>query len=101
MMARIAWLFMGLGLGLAVWGGAVPAQELSAQDLVRRLECRACHSLDGKGGGRAPAWDKVGARLTPEAISKQLTHPKSRMPSFAHLRPQELQALVDYLSHLK
>jgi mono/diheme cytochrome c family protein len=77
------------------------AGEVSGEDLVNRLNCRACHSLAGQGGNRGPAWDGVGRRLTPEAIRKQLLTPRGRMPSFAHLRPEELEAVVKYLSDLK
>lgn len=78
-----------------------PAQEMAGKELVGRLGCLACHSLGGQGGRKAPAWDGLGARRSPQAIRTQLTHPKSRrMPSFAFLRPGELDALVAYLSGL-
>ena len=77
------------------------AAQPSATDLVERLGCRGCHSLKGKGGDRGPAWDGVGSRLTPEAIKKQIVSPRARMPSFAQLKPEELQVLVEYLSGLK
>jgi hypothetical protein len=57
--------------------------------------------LAGKGGDRAPHWDGVGERLSPEAIKKQIVSPQGRMPNFAHLKPDELNALVQYLSGLK
>jgi mono/diheme cytochrome c family protein len=79
------------------WAAAQPA----AEDLINRLGCMACHSLHGQGGDKGPAWDGVGARLSPEAIRKQIVSPRARMPSFAQLKPEELQALVAYLSGLK
>jgi ubiquinol-cytochrome c reductase cytochrome b subunit len=78
--------------------GAAPP---SGQVLVDRLGCLGCHSLQGKGGGRGPAWDGLGARLTPRAIEQQIVSPQGRMPSFAQIRPEELEALVQYLSRLK
>ena len=90
-----------LGLVLALNLGAAQAQESSGEDLVERLGCRGCHSLDGKGGDRGPAWDGVGQRLSPEAIRDQIVSPQGLMPNFAHLKPEELDALVEYLSGLK
>ena len=88
------------GVLLGFLGAGAPARELSGQELVARLGCLACHSLKGKGGGRAPAWDGMGARRSPEALKQQITRPKGRMPNYAHLRAEELAALVEYLSGL-
>jgi mono/diheme cytochrome c family protein len=90
-----------LGLMLAVCLNTSQAQGPAAQDLVKRLNCHACHALAGQGGKRGPSWDGVGQRLSSEAIKKQLVSPKERMPNFAHLKPEELNAVVDYLSGLK
>jgi mono/diheme cytochrome c family protein len=90
-----------VGVILALSLGSGKAQELSGPDMVKRLNCLACHSLAEKGGGRAPRWDDVGQRLSPEAIKKQIVSPQGRMPNFAHLKPEELNALVQYLSGLK
>jgi hypothetical protein len=43
----------------------------------------------------------MGLRLNPEAMKKQLVSPKGRMPNFAHLKPEELNAVVAYLKGLK
>ncbi len=77
------------------------AQGPSGQDLIKRLSCQGCHVLAGQGGGRGPSLDGVGQRLSPEAIKKQLVSPKGRMPNFAQLKPEELDAVVAYLSGLK
>jgi ubiquinol-cytochrome c reductase cytochrome b subunit len=90
-----------LGLMLALSLTAARAQELSGEDLVKRLGCRGCHALDGKGGDRGPAWDGVGQRLSSEAIREQIVSPQGLMPNFAHLKPEELDTLVQYLSGLK
>lgn len=76
------------------------AQGPSGPDLVKRLNCHACHALAGKGGNRGPSWDGLGRRRSPEAIRKQIVSPTGRMPNFAHLKPEELTALVEYLSSL-
>jgi len=88
-------------MALLLGWGSLGAQEPSGADLAKRLGCLGCHSLAGEGGKRAPAWDGVGKRLSSEAIQKQIVSPKGKMPNFAHLKPEELNALVQYLSGLK
>ncbi len=96
------WFFLGLGLIGALGLSSVQAQEApSGKELVKRLNCMGCHSLAGKGGDRGPSWDGVGQRLSPEAIKKQIVSPQGKMPNFAHLKPEELKAVVHYLSGLK
>lgn len=96
----------GLGLILLFSLAAAPTPEVSAPDLARRLGCWACHSLAGRGGNLGAPLDAISARLTPEDLNAVLNHPRSRhpgakMPSYAHLRPWEMQALVNYLKSLK
>ncbi len=93
-------LILGLGLTafLTATAGGVNS---SGKDLVERLACLGCHSYQGKGGRKGPSWDGLGTRLTPEAIRQQIVSPRRRMPSFAHIRPEELEALVRYLSGFK
>ena len=90
-----------IGFILVLGLSPVKAQESSGPDLAKRLGCLGCHSLAGKGGDRGPRWDGIGERLSPEAIKKQIVSPEGRMPNFAHLKPEELNALVQYLSGLK
>jgi ubiquinol-cytochrome c reductase cytochrome b subunit len=95
------WGILALKLMLASSLSVVQAQELSGEDLVKRLNCLGCHSLAGKGGDRGPSWDGVGNRMRPEAIKKQIVSPQGKMPNFAHLKPEELNTLVQYVSGLK
>jgi mono/diheme cytochrome c family protein len=76
-------------------------QAQAGQDLVKRLNCQACHTVADQGGKLGPNLDGVGQRLTPEAMKKLLTLPPGDMPNFAHLKPKELDAVVTYLSGLK
>jgi mono/diheme cytochrome c family protein len=94
-------LIFVLGLMLILGLGSAQAQPPGGEDLVTRLGCRGCHSLAGKGANRAPPWDGLGRRLSPEALRKQIVSLRVRMPNFAHLRPAELNALVQYLTGLK
>jgi mono/diheme cytochrome c family protein len=94
-------LLLLAAIPLLCLGVVVGAQEKpSGADLIQRLGCMGCHSHKGKGGGRGPAFDGLGARLKPEAIKQQLIAPRGRMPNYKHLRPEELEALVTYLSAL-
>lgn len=95
------WLAPVLGLALTFGPGAARAQAPSGQDLVKRLSCQGCHALSGQGCDQGPAWDGVGQRLSPADIQKHIVSPKKGMPNFAHLRPDELQAVVEYLSGMR
>jgi len=86
---------------LAASVNASQVQGPSGQDLVKLLACQACHTLAGQGGKLGPDWDRVGQGLTPHAIKKQLVSPQGGMPNFAHLKPEELDAVVHCLSGLK
>ncbi len=104
-MKRTAWP-ASLALTLLATLAAAPAPEVSGPELARRLGCWACHSLPGQGEQKGSSLDNIGARLSPEDLQAILTHPRSRlpqakMPSYAHLRPWEMRALVDYLLGLK
>ncbi len=91
------------GFGLVACFSLTPTDAAPpvGRDLVDRLGCLGCHALKGQGHDRGPAWDGIGAWLTPEAIKKQILTPQGRMPNFAHIRPEELEALVDYIAALK
>jgi quinoprotein glucose dehydrogenase len=95
------WIVAALGLSLALSLSSARAEGPSGEDLVKRLNCHACHALAGQGSKRGPHWDGLGGRLSSEAIKKQIVAPKGRMPNFAHLKPEELKAVVEYLSGLK
>jgi ubiquinol-cytochrome c reductase cytochrome b subunit len=90
-----------LGFALLLGLSTLEAREPAGPDLVKRLGCLGCHALAGQGGQRGPAWDGMGTRLTPEAIQKQIVAPQGNMPNYAHLKPEELKALVGHLSGLQ
>lgn len=95
-----------LGLILLFTLAAAPTQEVSAPELTQRLGCLACHSPEGQEGKKADPLKVIGARLSPEELRAALTsprsrHPQAKMPSYAHLPPEEMQALIDYLAGLK
>jgi hypothetical protein len=74
--------------------------------LYHRLSCCGCHILKGQGGKEGPNLDGVASRLLRQELEVQLTTPRhrqssSRMPSFAFMRPNELQNIMDFLQTLK
>jgi cbb3-type cytochrome oxidase cytochrome c subunit len=102
-------LLMILLGGTALTAG-IPASEPATLspgwDLYQRLSCRGCHSLQGRGSDLGPVLDRVGGRLSREELETQLLTPRRRqadslMPSFAYVRPCELQALVDFLQKVE
>lgn len=95
------WVIVILGFMLAAGVNTSQAQGPSGQDLVKLLACQGCHTVAGQGGKLGPGLDGVGQRLTPEAMKKLLVSPHGGMPNFAHLKPEELDAVVTYLSGLK
>ncbi len=97
----IKWLAPLPGFILALTLSSAQAQGVFGEDLVQRLNCHACHAQAGQSGNRGPGWEKVGQRLSPEAMKKQLVSPQKGMPNFAHLKPKEMQAVVDCLSGMK
>ena len=77
--------------------------ERRARQLLDAFGCRACHSIEGRGGEIGPSLDAVGSRLTAEQIQQQLLAPRSRneqsiMPSFAQLPAEDLAVLIEFLS---
>ena len=68
--------------------------------------CMNCHSLNGTGGTFGPAMDKVGQRLSQEAIRRYIRNPKSvnpkaMMPPQTGLSDRELEEVAKFLSTLK
>ena len=94
---------LGLGLASPALGAGSTAR---ARELIDSQGCRGCHRIDGRGGDLGPALDNVGKHLSRKQLAAllknpQAAHPGSMMPSYAHLPPRDLQALVDYLAREK
>jgi mono/diheme cytochrome c family protein len=100
---------------LVLSGGAALCTSISGSDhsttssafnLYHSLACHGCHSINGQGEIEGPDLAGVGNRLSRQELEAKLTAPihrqsYSRMPSFAFVRPQELQDLVNFLQSLK
>ncbi|PLX75811.1 MAG: hypothetical protein C0615_07530 [Desulfuromonas sp.] len=104
-MKTFATLFFIIALA-ALFTSSAAADEALARKLLVSQGCKGCHVLEGEGGKLGPALDKIGARLNADQIRQKLLdpkadNPKSYMPGFAHLKENELQAMIDFLSNRK
>jgi ubiquinol-cytochrome c reductase cytochrome b subunit len=64
-------------------------------------QCHNCHALDGLGGKRGPALDRVAVRLTGDQLFRQVIQGGGNMPAYAkNLSPPEATALVEFLRTL-
>jgi len=85
-----------------LFSNGIQADEITARNLLLSQGCKGCHFIDGTGGTLGPNLDQVGAKLKPAQLKEKLVSPKSTnpdsvMPSYSHLKEEELQALVDFL----
>ncbi|MBM4295173.1 MAG: c-type cytochrome [Deltaproteobacteria bacterium] len=102
-----SWLgFVGPALAVILACSSPSEQEFSGPELIGRLGCLACHGLGGSAAAGGFYLDGIGSRLSRPALKESLTHPRRRrpgvkMPSYAYVRPGELEELVGYLERLK
>ena len=87
----------------------IPAEYLMGRTALERRgalvfqakQCHNCHSLDGKGGKRGPALDRVAVRLTQDQLIRQVIQGGGNMPAYGkNLTPAETNALVAFLETL-
>ena len=84
-------------------------QELATFEQGRRVAaqsgCLACHQIGHNGNdGPGPPLADIGARLPKEALARTLANPTAPMPSYATMRrerPEQFNALVEFLSELR
>jgi len=70
--------------------------------VIDREACRDCHVIQGEGGNRGPAIQRVAGKRSKEWLVEHFKEPKklvpgSKMPSFRNLPDAELAAMSDYL----
>lgn len=75
------------------------------REVYAMQKCALCHSIAGIGGKKMPL-DRVGSRLKPEDIRKQVRTPKaikadSTMKSYPNLPEKDLSDLTAFLMSLK
>jgi ubiquinol-cytochrome c reductase cytochrome b subunit len=82
-----------------------PPRQLQGAVVFQNKDCRNCHALNGIGGKRGPDLTLVGARLTPDQLIDQVSNGTpggGNMPAYgAQISPNEMTALVDFLSSLQ
>jgi ubiquinol-cytochrome c reductase cytochrome b subunit len=87
----------------------IPSEYLQGRTALERRgalvfqakQCHNCHSLDGKGGKRGPALDRVALRLTQDQLIRQVIQGGGNMPAYGkNLSPAETTALVAFLETL-
>ena len=93
------------------WSGEpIPQQYLKGRTALERhgalvfqlKQCHNCHSLDGRGGERGPALDRVAVGLTQDQLIRQVVQGGGNMPAYGkNLSPAETTALVAFLETLR
>ncbi len=73
------------------------------EKLFKKHGCINCHSFNGKGGGIGPDLTNIRERRAEGWIRAQIDNPKlhnpySQMPSFAHLKDNEKDALIRFIT---
>ncbi len=70
--------------------------------LFQDLACHGCHTVAGTGGKSGPDLTTVGNRLTREQLTTRILTGGNNMPAYgASVRPEDMSALIDFLSQLK
>lgn len=92
------------------WSGTpIPAKYLRGRTALERQgalvfqakQCHNCHSLDGQGGQRGPALDRIALQMTPDQLVRQVIQGGGNMPAYGkNLSPAETTALVSFLETL-
>ena len=101
---KIVMRAMATGAAMLLMAGTATASddEARGRELINSLGCKGCHQVEGAGGKLGPSLDDIGERYNKEEIAKHITDPKSfnpnsMMPSYGHLKEEDLEALVKYL----
>jgi ubiquinol-cytochrome c reductase cytochrome b subunit len=85
----------------SVKAGLSPTAAQGAQNFETR-GCINCHQIAGSGGQRGPDLSQVGSRLQPDQLTWRILNGGRNMPAYGTaLTPDEVSALVDFLSRLR
>jgi len=92
------------------WSGEpIPVRYLKGRTALERQgalvfqakQCHNCHALEGVGGERGPALDRVAVELTQDQLIRQVIQGGGNMPAYGkNLSPAETTALVAFLETL-
>jgi len=101
-------LSLTLALSLAVAPFCVEAEETKpyARKLMNAQGCKACHTLEGKGGNSAKSFEDIADRLKAWQIKIEIANPHRRhaagkIGDFSHLTPEEINSLVSFIKQLE
>ncbi|MBL8209210.1 MAG: PQQ-binding-like beta-propeller repeat protein [Bryobacterales bacterium] len=82
----------------------VPAKDPSGRPLSLgerqyKIQCGYCHGIDRKGDARAgfPGLTELSKRSSRQAVTRIVEQGGGRMPSFSHLRPDQRNAILDFI----
>ncbi len=114
--------FSALSIGTLVWYGSLspwspnfhpaplPARVTQGltgpaargAQLFEDKSCSKCHMIAGTGGQRGPDLTTIGTRLSADELTWRIANGGNNMPAYgATLQPDEMTALVAFLSQLK
>jgi menaquinol-cytochrome c reductase cytochrome b/c subunit len=83
----------------------VPAALEEGKSVAASSGCLGCHRIGHNGNaGPGPDLTTIGSTSSRDAIARTLINPTAPMPSYARLRdenPEQFNALVDFLAHLR
>ena len=83
----------------------VPAKYEKGKAVAASSGCLGCHRIGHNGNaGPGPDLTTIGSQVSRQAIARTLVNPTAPMPSYSRLRednPEEFNALVDFLGHLR
>jgi mono/diheme cytochrome c family protein len=98
----------------AAGAAAGPSATTDPAELIRELQCIACHKLGAEGQEVGPPFDGVGSRLSAEEIRESILDPAASIaagyeqfagvmpPNFgSRLTAAQLEAIVGFLSARK
>lgn len=91
---------------LATAAGVAVKELTEGQRLYQSLNCSNCHMINGIGGTTGPDLTHAGSKRDRVWFIGHFKDPKayvpnSAMPSYGHLKEQELNELTDYMLALK
>ena len=83
-------------------GGETLKKFEEGKQVVAQSGCLGCHKIGENGNdGPGPPLTEVGRRLPRQAIARTLINPTAPMPAFTEVPPEQFDAMVEFLAHLR
>lgn len=78
--------------------GAVPGESyLEAGERIYRMKCMACHGPERKGAANYPTLAGSDRKYNAGSFAELMKSGRRMMPAFTDLKPEEINALADYV----